>query len=59
MVDDEADGAVESAGEDGVRAAQCSEVMAVRRSDVRRWGHPHYGEDVGVDGLPAAAAPSL
>ena len=53
-VDDKPEGDAESAGGGVVDG-----VVAVRGGGVQRRGHPRCGEDVGVDNLPAAAAPPL
>ena len=53
-VDDKPEGDAESAGGGVVDG-----VVAVRGGGIQRWGHPRCGEDIGVDRLPAAAAPPL
>ena len=54
MVGDKPEGDDESAGGGVVDG-----IVAVRGGGVQRRGHPRCGEDVGVDRLPAAAAPPL
>ena len=63
MVDDEHDDGVQSAAGVVMDAPpewfKVDGIVAVRGGGIQRRGHPRCGEDVGVDRLPAAAAPPL